>query len=294
MARQFGYYPGCALHGSSSEYGLSVSAVFKELGVELKEIYDWNCCGASSAHMLNAKLPVALNARNLALAAEQGMAEVVAPCPLCSEGMLAAIKKIAGSKKARAMIEQIIGRKVSGYIKVLNIVQAIENIRDLWEPRVKGKKSPLKAACYYGCLLVRPRDIVEFDDAEDPKSIEKLVADFGFEPIQWEFRTECCGGGFTVSNAEDVATLVGRIYEDAMLHGADCIVAVCPMCVANLEMRAGEASKKFGRKFELPIVYLTDLLGMAIGMKPSDYGLDKHLSNTQKLTELSQSTEPRP
>jgi len=294
MAREFGYYPGCALHGSSSEYGLSVSAVFKELGVELKEIKDWNCCGASSAHMLNAKLPVALNARNLALAAEQGITEIVAPCPLCSEGMLGAMKKIAESKKTRADIERIIGRKLSGDIKVLNIVQAIDLTRDLWEPRVKDKKSPIKAACYYGCLLVRPPDIVEFDEAEDPKSIETLVKEFGFEPVNWEFRTECCGGGFTVSNAEDVATLVGRIYEDAMLHGADCIVAVCPMCLANLEMRAGEASRKFGRKFELPIVYLTDLLGMAIGMKPSDYGLDKHLSNTHKLLEVSQLSEPRP
>ena len=294
MAREFGYYPGCALHGSSSEYGLSVSAVFNELGVELREIKDWNCCGASSAHMLNDKLPVALNARNLALAAEQGITEIVAPCPLCSEGMLGALKKIAESKNTRADIERIIGRKLSGDIKILNIVQAIELTRDLWGPRVKDKKSPLKVACYYGCLLVRPPETVEFDEPEDPKSIEKLVKEFGFDPIKWEFRTECCGGGFTVSNAEDVATLVGRIYEDAIFNGAECIVSVCPMCLANLEMRAGEASRKFSRKFELPIVYLTDLLGMAIGMKPNDYGLDKHLSNTQKLAEVSQSSEPRP
>jgi heterodisulfide reductase subunit B len=187
----------------------------------------------------------------------------------------------------KEQLEKIIERKLNTNVKVLNIVESIERTREIWEPRVKNHKSDLKMAAYYGCLLVRPPDIVKFDNPENPQSIEKLIKDFGYQPVQWEFRTECCGGGFTVSNAGDVATLVGRIYDDALFHEADAIVCVCPMCLANLEMRTGEASAKFKREFKMPVVYLTDLLGLAIGMKPASFGFDKHLSDISKVAQVS-------
>jgi len=276
---ELGYYPGCALSGTSAEYGKSVENLYKALGVNLIEIPDWNCCGASSAHMMNAKLPVALNARNLALASERNLKEIVTPCPLCSEGMLGALKDMAADPEKRKEIEDIIERKVDPDIKILNMVQSLERVRDLWEPRLKKDVPKLKIACYYGCLLVRPPETVNYDEPEKPTKIDEMVREFGFETVDWSFKTECCGGGFTVSNAKDVGMLCGRIYENAIYHGAEAIVCVCPMCLANLEMRVSEASKSSGMKFNIPIVYITDLLGIAIGMEPTELGLDKHLSD---------------
>ena len=276
---EFGYYPGCALSGTSAEYGKSVENLFKALGVNLIEIPDWNCCGASSAHMMNSKLPVALNARNLALATESNLKEIITPCPLCSEGMLSALKDMAADPDKRKEIEDIIERKVDPDIQILNIVQSLERVRSLWEPRLKESVPNLKVACYYGCLLVRPPETVNYDNPEKPTKIDDMVKEFGFETVDWSFKTECCGGGFTVSNAKDVGMLCGRIYENAIYHGAEAILCVCPMCLANLEMRVGEASKEFGMKFKIPIVYITDLLGLAIGMEPTELALDKHLSD---------------
>ncbi len=279
MTMELGYYPGCALSGTSAEYGKSVENLYKALGVNLIEIPDWNCCGASSAHMMNAKLPVALNARNLALATEHNLKEIVTPCPLCSEGMLGALKDMAADPEKRKEIEDIIERKVDPDIQILNMVQSLERVRGLWEPRLKEDVPKLKVACYYGCLLVRPPETVNYDEPEKPTKIDDMVREFGFETVDWSFKTECCGGGFTVSNAKDVGMLCGRIYENAIYHGAEAIVCVCPMCLANLEMRVGEASKEFGMKFKIPIVYITDLLGIAIGMDPTELALDKHLSD---------------
>jgi heterodisulfide reductase subunit B len=280
---ELGYYPGCALHGSSVEYGKSVVNVFKALGANLVEIPDWCCCGASSAHMLNDKLPIALNARNLGIATEHNLKEIVTPCPLCSEGMIKALKKMAADPEKKKEIEDIVERKIDPDIKVLNIIQSIEHIRELWEPKLKQDVPKYKVACYYGCFLVRPPEVVEFDEHEKPISMDNLVNDMGFEAVDWSFKTECCGGGFTISNAEDVSTLVGRIYDNAIYHGAEVIVAACPMCLANLEMAAPGASAKFGKPFKLPVVYLTDLLGLAIGMEPTEFALDKHLSDVSLL-----------
>ncbi len=283
MTMEFGYYPGCALDGSSIEYGKSVVNVFRSIGVDLVEIPDWSCCGASSGHMLSKTLGTALNARNLALATERGLKEIVAPCPLCSEGMLKALKKMAADPAKRDNIEEIIERKVDPGISILNIVQAVENTRDLWEPKLKQDVRKLRIACYYGCLLVRPPDIVNFDEPEKPMSIDNLVNEMGFEAVDWAFKVECCGGGFTVSNAEDVSTLVGRIYKNAIFHKADVIACVCPMCLANLEMAAADAGRKFNTVFKMPVVYLTDLLGLAIGMEPTELALDQHLSDVSSL-----------
>jgi heterodisulfide reductase subunit B len=283
MTMEFGYYPGCALHGSAIEYGKSVANVFKNLGVDLIDIPDWSCCGASSGHMLNRKLGTALNARNLGLATEHGIKDILAPCPLCSEGMLKALMKMAASPEKRADIEAIIERKVDPDLNILNIVQAIDQTRDLWSPKLRDDVRELKVACYYGCLLVRPPEIVNFDEPERPMSIDNLVNEMGFEAVDWSFKTECCGGGFTVSNAEDVSTLVGKIYNDAIFHKADAIACVCPMCLANLEMAAGDAGKKFNTVYRMPVVYITDLLGLAIGMEATELALDQHLSDVSSL-----------
>lgn len=279
---QMGYYPGCSLSGMALEYSISVERVFKEIGVGLKEIPDWNCCGASSAHMLSDKLPVGLGSRNLSLAGEAGLKEIVVPCALCSESLLATMKAVE-DPGLKAEMEDVVGRAVPTDIKVYNVIEALEAAREQWENRIGEGLKGLKAAAYYGCYLLRPKKITGFDNCENPTSMEKLIADFGAEPVEWAYKNECCGGGFTMSNSGEVAQLVARIYEDARANGAEALVVACPMCFANLEMRAPDASKILGEDIELPILYLTDLLGLALGLSAKELGLEKHMRKAAHL-----------
>jgi len=160
----FGYYPGCALHGSSNDYEQSLRACLEALGVGLTEIDDWICCGATAAHSLNHKLSVALPARNLALAHAQGHAEMLAPCPMCSMQLLRAQRAMQADAVLSAEIAAIVEAESNGGPRVLNLIQILERIGlDALKAAVKQPLKDLKPACYYGCLLVRPPTVVEFD-----------------------------------------------------------------------------------------------------------------------------------
>jgi len=279
-----GYYPGCALHGSSAEYDMSVRAVAEALGHELREIDDWNCCGASAAHMTNGKLAFCLSLRNLALAGQQGMEAVLAPCPMCSKELLGAAAKAASDPDALAEAEATIEMSCTGSVRPLNYIQyLVESGLDSLEAAIRVKLTGLKAACYYGCLLTRPPKIVRFDDAEQPSSFERIVKLLGAEPVEFPMKTECCGGGFTQSNAGAVARLCGRILRSAKAAGADVIATACPMCQMNLDMRQPDAEKLCGEAFGLPVVYLSQLVGLALGIDRRKLGLGRHFVSTAGL-----------
>ncbi len=273
----FGYYPGCALHGSSNDYEQSLRACLKALGVSLNEIDEWICCGATAAHSLNHNLAVALPARNLALAQAQGVSEMLAPCPMCSMQLLRAQAAVKADPALRAAVSAVIEAPLDGGPRVLNLIQAFERIGlDTLKAAVKAPLKDLKPACYYGCLLVRPPSVVDFDDAEQPQSMEAVVAALGAKPVQWGAKTECCGAGMTMAKAETVAELSGRILANAAACGANCLAVACPMCHVNLDMKQAEAEQFAGRKFGLPVYYLSDLVGMALGLTASELGADRH------------------
>jgi heterodisulfide reductase subunit B2 len=273
----FGYYPGCALHGSSNDYEQSLRACLKALGVTLTEIDDWICCGATAAHSLNHKLAVALPARNLALARAQGCAELLAPCPMCSMQLLRARQAIETDPQLRAEMSGIVEAEVEGVPGVLNLIQVFEHLGlDALKAAVKQPLSELKPACYYGCLLVRPPLVVDFDDAEQPQSMEAVVGALGAKPVAWSYKTECCGAGMTMASPETVLELSSRILGNAASCGANCLVVACPMCHVNLDMKQAASEKFAGRKFGLPIYYLTDVVGMALGLSPGELGADRH------------------
>ncbi len=273
----FGYYPGCALHGSSNDYEQSLRACLKVLGVGLSEIDEWICCGATAAHSLNHNLAVALPARNLALAQAQGVSEMLAPCPMCSMQLLRAQAAVKADAALRAAVSAVIEAPLDGGPRVLNLIQLFERIGlDTLKAAVKTPLKDLKPACYYGCLLVRPPSVVDFDDAEQPQSMEAVAAALGAKPVQWGAKTECCGAGMTMAKAETVAELSGRILANAVACGANCLAVACPMCHVNLDMKQAEAEQFAGRKFGLPVYYLSDLVGMALGLPASELGADRH------------------
>jgi heterodisulfide reductase subunit B len=272
-----GYYPGCALHGSSNDYEQSLRACLGALDVTLAEIDDWICCGATSAHSLNHKLAIALPARNLALAGRQGLDEMFAPCPMCSMQLLRAGQAMASDPLLRQEISAMVEAEIPSGPRVLNLIQVFQRVGlDKLKAAVKTPLKDLKPACYYGCLLVRPPTVVDFDDAEQPQSMEAIVAVLGAKPVEWGSKTECCGAGMTMAETETVLRLSGRILANAVAHGANCLVVACPMCHVNLDMKQGEAAEFLHAKFDLPVYYLSDMVGMALGLSATQLGVDRH------------------
>ena len=274
---EIGYYPGCALHGSSNDYEASVRACMKKLQVELKELDDWICCGATAAHNLNKKLAVALPARNLAIAERDGIGEVLAPCPMCSMELIQVRNKLRESESLRQEMSDIVESPVSGTTEVLNLIQIFQQVGQENIAKAAMKKlEGYKPACYYGCLLTRPAQDLQFDDCEQPSSMETLLQSLGAEPVEWNYKTECCGGGLTLADDSVVIDLTGKILHNAKKHGANCMVVACPMCHVNLDMKQSAIEKKRNESFQLPVYYLSDLVGLALGLSVQELRLDKH------------------
>jgi heterodisulfide reductase subunit B len=274
---EIGYYPGCALHGSSGDYEMSVRACLGALGVTLREMDDWICCGATAAHSLNRKLAVALPARNLALAERDGMEDLLAPCPMCSMELLKARKVLTSDAAARKEMAQIVELDVQGKTQVCNVIQVFQKIGyDRIREAVTRRLEEFKPACYYGCLLTRPPETVQFDDCEQPSSMETLLKDLGAAPVEWNYKTECCGAGMTMSNEATVLELAHRILTNAAAHGANCLVVACPMCHVNLDMKQAAVNQRYGVQHDLVVYYLSDLVGMALGLEERALGVDRH------------------
>jgi heterodisulfide reductase subunit B len=273
---KIGYYPGCALHGSSNDYDQSLKACLGALDVSLQEVKDWICCGATAAHSLNHKLALALPARNLALAEREGFQEVFAPCPLCSMQLMKVRKAIADDS-LRQKLSEIVEAELRGDAQVLNLIQLFETIgADRLKTAVTKPLASMTAACYYGCLLLRPPDVVKFDDFEQPKSMETLVSALGAKTVEWSYKTECCGAGMTMASEDTVLELAYKILSNAVEHGANCVVVACPMCHVNLDMKQAAVERKYGKKLNLAIYYLSDLVGLALGLSGEQLGVDRH------------------
>lgn len=280
-----GYYPGCSLHGTAREFDESFQAIAPLLDVELVEIEDWSCCGASSAHTTNHLLGIALPARNLALAEEQGHDAVVAPCAECYSRLAIARNEIADDASLARQIPDIIERPLANSVDVLNVVQLLleraEKISELVSAdAVPAPLRQLKVAAYYGCLLVRPVGLEGTDDPEVPTTMESVISACGVTPVKWNMAVECCGGSLSMSRTSSVLRLGRAVIEDAKKSGADAIVVACPMCHSNLDFRQIAYTEK-GEA--LPVLYLTQLVGLALGIEPETLGLNRHFIDTRPL-----------
>ncbi len=277
-----GYYPGCALHGSSNDYEASVRVCMKALGVELNELEDWICCGASAAHCINKKLSTALPARNLGIAEKQNLKSLFAPCPMCSMELTKANEAIRSDEALRKEMSDIVETPVTGNVDVVNLIQVFQAVGyDAIAERATRKLENFKPACYYGCLLTRPPKVVKFDDPEEPTSMEELLQKLGAEPVEWNCKTVCCGGGLTLSDEEGVAAMTYRVLQNAIDSGANCVVVACPMCQVNLDMRQADA-KKLGLTKDVPIFYLSDLVGLAVGCAAKDLDIERRYVSIPK------------
>jgi len=266
------FYPGCSLESSARDYYVSTQAVAEALGLDLPELEDWTCCGATAAHQSTPLLALALPAKNL-LAARGGTLAVC--CAACYGRLKAANHKLAHDSQARARVAETIGADYDGSTPVKHLLEILN--RDLGLARLKARVTKplrgLRVAAYYGCLLVRPPEVTQFDDAENPRILDDILAAAGAEPVVWPHKTECCGASCSITNVEAVQKLSGDILAMARDAGADCIATACGMCQLNLDLRQDEIEKKTGAQLHLPIFYFTQLLGLAFGLGVRELGL---------------------
>jgi heterodisulfide reductase subunit B len=271
-----GFYPGCSLKGSSREYAESVLTVAKAFDINLEEISDWNCCGATAAHNMNKELSLALPARILSLSEKQGLKEIVVPCAACYSRLTVTKHELAKDPELKKIVSTANDLEYNGTVEVLNIIQMLDKYVT---PNLEGrvvKPFNHKVACYYGCLLVRPHEILKFDCEEDPQSMDELMLKTGATPIDWAFKTECCGAGLSVSRTSSVGRLSGKIIRDAVDRGAEAMIVACPMCHSNLDMRRGAINTFLGEKIDIPVLYATQVIGLAIGLDHKALGLQRH------------------
>ena len=272
---KYAYFPGCSLESTARSFDLSTRAVCRELGIALEEIPEWTCCGSTPAHASSDSLSVALPTLNLQKAQAAGLPVMVA-CASCYARLRIANHRISGDPEDRRRAERITGRTYDGGVEVRHVLDVLVNHLGLDAIRAKVRRplAGLRVACYYGCLLTRPPEIVAFDDAEHPSSMDALAAAAGAEPVEWPFKTECCGAGLSMTNSGVVARLAHKLLTMARAAGADCLAVACPLCQVNLDLRQAEAAKAHGAIQPTPVLYVTQLLGLALGLPPENLGLD--------------------
>ncbi len=272
------YYPGCSLEGTALDYAASIAGVTPLLDMELEEIKDWNCCGATAAHSINHKLSLTLPARNLALAEAAGH-DVVAPCALCFNRLKMAEKALQSPEGAE------LGVSYGGSIKIWDLLDYLTQppfLKTLAAKVVKPLKD-LKAVGYYGCMVARPPRITDKTDYENPQNLERLLKVVGATPLDWSYKTDCCGAGLAVSRPDIIDTLVQRLFDRALKAGAECFVVTCQMCQANLDMAQERISQKSGKNYYLPVIYFTELIGLALGHPHVEKWLAMHLVDPMPL-----------
>jgi len=273
------YYPGCSLHASSELYDRQCKMVLKHLGIELKEIEDWNCCGATSASKTDDFLAVALPARNLGIADASGLSEMLIPCSSCYNRMMESQKILSEDSGLKEKINAELFKKVEGKIRIVSILDVLVSKAHSGEIAEKSVKrlEGLKPACYYGCLLTRfSCDIHISDDIENPQGMETVCRALEAAPIDWSYKTDCCGASAAINDTDTSLFLMSKIINDAFARGADCFVTTCPMCQMNMDMYQNQVSERYGIRGRLPVFFITELLGIAMGMSPRQLQINRH------------------
>ncbi len=281
---KYAYFPGCSAESTARDQYTSTIAVARSLGINLVEPEGWTCCGSTPAHQVNNNLAVSLAAVNLAKVKEMGL-DMVVSCASCYSRMKAANHEIINNPETRKSVAAALGKDYDGSVRVRHFIEillediGLESFKKSLTQTLKG----LRVASYYGCLLVRPNEITGFDDPENPVYMDKLVAAMGGEDLDWPHKVECCGASLTISRPGIVVKLSDSIIGMARDSGAECIAVACPMCQMNLDMRQSDILKETGRRYDMPVFYITQLIGMCLGISKSDLGLGKLINSPKEV-----------
>ena len=284
---EYAYYPGCSLEHTASPYDKSVRAIFRALDLTLREIEDWNCCGATMYMSAKKIVGYSISARNLALAQEMGL-DICAPCSSCYTILRKTNQHIAWNPKERDKINTALGAAGMSYTKTVNVRHPLDIlVNDVGLEAIRKKVARplkgLKVAPYYGCQIVRPNGY--FDDVDDPQTMDQLIRALGAEPVNYPPKVRCCGGMLMTTDEQIAVKLCYDLLLAAAENGGEIIATACPLCHVNLEGYQGKINDRYGSRFDIPVVYFSHLVGIALGLTPEELGLDRLLIDPVRLTQ---------
>ena len=302
---KYGYYPGCSLEKNAIAYQLSTMAVAGPLGIEFQEIEDWNCCGATEYISINLQAAYALVGRNLALASEQNLngdkKQLVAPCSACFLNLKKTDHYMAESPELTEQVNTALAagglHYDPGEVIVRHLLDIVYNDVGLDEIKKKVTKPlyNLRIAPYYGCLIVRPGDMESFDNPEYPTSMDKMMRVLGAEVVDFPMKAHCCGGHMTQISENVALDLIQRILKNAADYEADAIVTLCPMCQLNLDAYQEQVNKHYGTDYKIPILYFTQMIGLALGLDAEALGFGKEFVDAgPALKKIGVKPPPKP
>ena len=287
---KYAYYPGCSAESTARDQYMSIREVSKVLDIELIEPKGWTCCGSTPAHHTDKILSLALPAANLLMAKKMGL-DMVVFCAACYNRMKVANYEIQKHPDIRKEVADSLGEDYDGSVNVLHFVEVliknvgVKKLQEAFTHSLDG----LKVANYYGCLLVRPKEATNFDDPENPTIMDSLITIMGGESIDWPHKVECCGGGFALTRTDIVIELSHSILGIAKAAGAECMAVACPMCQVNLDLRQSDINKAKHSNHNIPIVYITQLVGLCLGVAPEKLGMDKCVVSPRPIIEAVKS-----
>jgi heterodisulfide reductase subunit B len=274
------YYPGCTLKTSAKNLEKTAIAVTKALGHELVEMKDWNCCGVVSSLTSDDLMRHLAPLRNLIHVEDEGENKVITLCDMCCNTLKQTNLRVKEKPEDLKTLNAFMDRE-NDYKGTVSVLHFLEFLRDeigfdTLKKKVKNPLKGIKIMPYYGCMLLRPRE-VSIDDPEEPTILRNLLRSLGAEAVDNPFKIECCGSYNTVEQKEIVSRRAHRITSFALDRGADAIVLSCPLCRFNLDMRGKEAEKIFKGYKQIPVYYYTQLIAVALGLEQSSYGFDQHV-----------------
>ena len=287
---KYSYFPGCSANTTGKSFTISTDYVADKIGFEMVEIPDWNCCGTSAAALTSPELAVALPARSLAISEREfPELDVVASCAGCYRSLMTSLMYARESAENLEEVQELIAMPYEAKADVVNLLEALstDEAREAIAAKVQRKLRCLKVACYYGCAMVRPEGLFGCENAEDPQEMDELMELIGAEPVDWAFKTECCGAAQQMTIPAQAKPMIERIFQNAAANGADCIVTSCPLCMLNLDMREAEINKariaRGEEPFDIPCYYFTELIGLSFGATPDEVGVDIHFHPAERL-----------
>ncbi|GAW91751.1 CoB--CoM heterodisulfide reductase iron-sulfur subunit B family protein [Calderihabitans maritimus] len=285
---KYNYLPGCSLHGSAKEYLLSFLRVSRKLGFQLYELSDWNCCGATAAKSIDSEWTLLLGARNLALA-ERKSDVLLVPCNLCYHNLAITATALRESE-VRAEINrklQLVGLYFQGKVQVKHPLELLvsEQVLEIISSQITRSLSGLRVMAYYGCLLTRPKEVaLQGETNYSPRMLDKLINILGATPVPFSAKTKCCGGTLFLSSPNVAYGASRKILDEALRQEPDCLVVTCPMCHMMLDGKQTEIERTHQVKYRIPVLYFTQLIGLALGLSPKSLGLTYHVVSTRKIT----------
>jgi heterodisulfide reductase subunit B len=281
---KFAYYPGCTLHGTAREYDASTKAVCNAAGIELVDIDDWNCCGALEA-IFDKELSMGLSARNNFKAQKTGL-DLVIPCSICSHNLSRADSAMKNDQSFRNKIEKAMGEEYKG-VRIKHLLDVMVNDvgTEVLSKKFVRSLHGIRAVAYYGCLLVRPSEVSKFDNPENPMSLDNLINSTGAQCLPFTQKTKCCGGNLLMSKQDYAFLLAKKLLDEAKSAGSNCVVVACPMCHMLLDGQQTMIEKVHNIVIDMPVLYFTQLIGLAMGLSEKELELDRNMVSTSKVIE---------